>query len=334
MKPTQDGTATPRTASPAEPRRRSLTLAIVLGVVLILAVLALTVGWVLLSAREALTEPRSAGLYWTVLSVGSALFATVLVGVILYLTLSLKAINLSRRQSNFIDSVTHELKSPITSLKLYLQTLGRRQVSDAERADFHRFMLEDVEQLDALIDHMLDAARLDQRPVDTETEDVELGPVLQKTVGAVCARYKVSPAAVRCDLEPVVVRARHLDVELVFRNLIDNAVKYSGTPTAVEIEVRCGREGRVVTLIRDNGRTIPAKLRRKIFGRFVRLGRELEREKSGTGLGLFIVSSLVRRMGGSVAVRPRKGTSGNIFEVQLPGQALRRPSGAAAEVKA
>ena len=84
--------------------------------------------------------------------------------------LTIKAINLTRRQSNFMDSVTHELKSPIASLKLYLQTLGRRQVSEQERASFHRYMLEDVERLDNLINHLLDAARVERqedRPPDS-----------------------------------------------------------------------------------------------------------------------------------------------------------------------
>ena len=79
----------------------------------------------------------------------------VLVGVVMYLALTVKALNLNRRQSNFIDSVTHELKSPIASLKLYLQTMARREVSQEERDSFVRFMLEDVERLDTLITHLL-----------------------------------------------------------------------------------------------------------------------------------------------------------------------------------
>ena len=105
--------------------RRSLKLPIALGVTMIVMVVALIVGWVLLTVSGALRESNRAALYWTLLSVGASVLAAVLVGVVMYLTLSIKAINLNRRQSNFIDSVTHELKSPIASLKLYLQTLGK-----------------------------------------------------------------------------------------------------------------------------------------------------------------------------------------------------------------
>ena len=113
--------------------RRSLKLPIALGVSMIVMLVALIVGWVLLTVFGALRESDRAPLYWTLLSVGSSVLAAVLVGVVMYLTLSIKAINLNRRQSNFIDSVTHELKSPIASLKLYLQTLSLRQIDEAER---------------------------------------------------------------------------------------------------------------------------------------------------------------------------------------------------------
>ena len=125
----------------------------------------LTVGWVLVTVFGALKDASLSGVYWALLSIGSTFILLLVVGVVLYLILSIKAINLTRRQSNFIDSVTHELKSPIASMKLYLQTLSRHQVSQQLQADFHRFMLEDLERLDHLINQMLDAGRLDaERP--------------------------------------------------------------------------------------------------------------------------------------------------------------------------
>ncbi len=140
--------------------RRSIRWPVALGVVLIVLVVALTVGWVIVSASAALKSEHS-GIYWTLLAIGATFLVLVLVGVVLYLVLSVKAIRLNQRQSNFIDAVTHELKSPIASLKLYLQTLNRHHVTAEQQADFHRFMLGDVERLDGLIDHLLDAARLE-----------------------------------------------------------------------------------------------------------------------------------------------------------------------------
>src|SRR5512140_1596032 len=114
--------------------RRSLSLPIVLAIVMITLLVVLTIGWVLLSVVGA-KETELPGVYWALLATGSTFIALLVAGVVLYLILSIKAINLTRRQSNFIDSVTHELKSPIASMKLYLQTLSRHQVSQESQAD-------------------------------------------------------------------------------------------------------------------------------------------------------------------------------------------------------
>jgi signal transduction histidine kinase len=299
--------------------RRPLSLAITLAVVMIVLLLALTVGWVLFTVFGALTDASSAHVYWTLLTIGSTAYVLLVVGVVLYLVLSIKAINLTRRQSNFVDAVTHELKTPIASLKLALQTLNRRQISAEEQAGFHRYMLEDVERLDRLINQILDAGRLEAGVVRGEVNDVSLGPVLRECAEMVCLRYRQPPETVRLDVEPCTVRARHIDLDMVFRNLLDNAVKYAGPTPQVEVSVRPGPDGFIVATVADNGRGIPPPLRRKIFSRFVRLGSELEREKPGTGLGLYIVRTVVRRLGGGIRVKDRPGQSGAVFEVRLPG---------------
>lgn len=311
------------------PDRRSLQLPIALGVVMIVLVVALTVGWILLAVFGALQRQEMAPLYWTLLAVGTVVLGMILLGVVIYLVLSIKAINLNRRQANFVDSVTHELKSPIASLKLYLQTLNRHRVSDEEYDRFRRFMLDDVERLDELINHLLDAARLERRPVAAEVEDVDLTELLHQCRQAVCQRYYVSEDAVRLKAQPCLVRGARRDVDMVFRNLIDNAVKYAGKPPLVTIHSQAGDEGFIVTRIEDNGAGIPRKLRRKIFGRFVRLGLELEREKSGTGLGLYIVRTLVAQMRGSVKVYDAAAGSGTVFEVRLPGSSIEKAGAAA-----
>ena len=145
--------------------RRSLSLPITLGVLMILAIVALTVGWVLMWAGV-----FQSYLSVAMLTIGSTLFLLILLGVITYLTLSIKAINLTRRQSNFIDSVTHELKSPIASLKLYLQTMNKRELSDDEREKFLKFMADDVDRLDGLISHLLDARTMEKNIADKEYE--------------------------------------------------------------------------------------------------------------------------------------------------------------------
>ena len=298
--------------------RRSLHLPITLAIVMIAILAVLTVGWVLLAVFGALANTRFAGLNWTLLSVGTTFIALLLVGVIMYLGLSVDAINFTRRQSNFIDSVTHEFKSPIASMKLCLQTLNRHQVTPEEQASFYQFMLDDLDRLDLLITQVLEAGRLDTESACDEREDVVMGALLRDCARTVCLRYRVPPETVHVDAQDCIVRARRVDLEIIFRNLIDNAIKYAGPEPRVKIELMADQRGRALARISDNGRGIPPRLRRRIFRRFERLGTELERERPGTGLGLYIVQALVRRLGGRVRVLDGENSPGAVFEVRLP----------------
>lgn len=296
--------------------RRSLRLPIALGVLMIVVIVLLIVGWVLITVFSALSAEESQ-FYWILLTVGSVLFLFVLVGVIMYLILSVKAINLSRRQSNFIDSVTHELKSPIASLKLYLQTLKMRQVSDEEREKFVQFMLTDVDRLDGLISHLLDAGRVEQRRSNRECEPVNLSMVIQECIDSVSSRYQTTRDVIQMKLIEAYVWAPPVDLNIIYRNLIDNAVKYADDPPAVSIKMRLG-DNQVITEVCDNGPGIPQNQVKKIFGRFQRLGSELQRKKPGTGLGLYIVRTLVKQSGGSINLLQNGSLGGARFEIRLP----------------
>ena len=289
--------------------RRSIGWPILLGVVLIGSILALGVGWVLVSIAAAFGSGNAA-FYWVILGVGVALLVLLLIGVVVYLFLTVKAIALSQRQSNFIDSVTHDL-----------QTLNRRQVSPEQQADFHRFMLKDVERLDTLIDHLLDAAKTQKRPRWDE-KSCELEPILRAARDGAALRYGVAPERIR--IVPVPdgaipqVRGRSADLEIVFRNLVDNAVKYSLPDPEVEIGVDWKEGRQLIVRVSDNGPGIPPADRTQIFGRFVRLGNELERSTPGTGLGLYLVKSIVAQLRGRVSVSGRPGRRGTVMEVRLP----------------
>jgi two-component system, OmpR family, phosphate regulon sensor histidine kinase PhoR len=302
---------------------RSLRWPITLGVAMFIMLLALMVGWIVLSWRGFRVDSTWAGLYIALLSIGATLLTLAIVGTALYLTLSIKAINLTRRQSNFIDSVTHELKSPIASLKLYLQTLNRRHVGAAEQEVFFKDMLEDVERLDQLISHLLDVARLERDREAPQPEDLRLDEIIRACAEAVCQRYQRPAETITLNLPPTMVRAACVDLELIFRNLIDNGMKYaSDDRPLVEVSIQADEAARVVVRVSDNGPGIPHSLRHLIFGRFVRLGSELEREKPGTGLGLYIVRTMVGRLGGKIRIRDRERGGGTTFEVQLPGRIM------------
>ena len=298
--------------------RRALSLPITLAIVMIILLVVLIVGWVLLAVFGGMEGGASAAFYWTWLSIGITFLGLILAGVITYLVLSIKTISLTRRQSNFIDSVTHELKSPIASLKLYLQTLTRRQVPRDQEADFYQYMLEDVERLDQLINHMLEVGRVERGSAQREIREVNLAELLTHCSETVCLRYRVPLETVDLQLQPCLVNGSKVDLDMVFRNLIDNAVKYGGQDPKVNVKVELLPGDRVAVMVSDNGPGIPKKMRRKIFGRFVRLGMELEREKLGTGLGLYIVRTLVRRHRGMIRVHDGPDGTGTVFEVELP----------------
>jgi signal transduction histidine kinase len=306
--------------------RRSLKAPITLGVVMIVLVVVLAAVWIFGNVWVATGNPSSATIFWVILATGTVLLAGVLAGVIAYLTLTVKAFNLNRRQSNFIDSVTHELKSPIASLKLYLQTMARRSVDAKQQRDFHRIMLEDVERLDSLINHLLDAARLERGVEPAANEPVQLDELLSHCAVTACMRYQLPRETVRIESPEILVNSQLIQLEILFRNLIDNAVKYGGRPPRVEVLAQPTGDGKVVVSISDNGPGIPVAQRRKVFGRFVRLGNELERSTPGTGLGLYLVRNVTKTLGGTIRVHDLEDRPGTQFQVTIPGLCPKRVS--------
>ena len=296
----------------AERARSRLRLPITWGVLLITANVALLVVWIVLLVRQ---------YWWGALTIGSVAFALMLTGLGVYMFLTIKAVRLNQRQANFVDSVTHELKSPIASLKLYLQTLQMRALDEQRRSEFYDVMERELMRLDTLINHLLEVARLDAIGHDSHPEDVTMEPLLRRCAVAACAHHKRDPeTAFRFDCETAVVNARPLVLEMIFGNLLDNALKYGGDSPHVEVQVRMRNRNRVVTRVIDNGPGIPPEIRKKIFRIFYRGGNELERRQKGTGLGLYIVRTLVHLLRGRVAVHDRGERPGSVFEVELPGR--------------
>lgn len=291
--------------------RMTIGLPITLSVVLMSLNITLMVFWIALLARTA---------GWSALIIGVAFFSLILVGLSIYLVLMIKEVRLNHRQANFIDSVTHELKSPISSLRLYLETLEMRALSDEQRTKFYRVMEEELERLDHLITQLLEVGRLDAIGEQSEPEEISLETFLRKCGAAACAHHKKDEAeTVTYDFQPAMVYARPLVLETVFRNLLDNAIKYAGDPPQIEVRVRKSDRGRVIIQIIDNGQGVPHELRKRIFRMFFRAGSELTRRQKGTGLGLYIVHTLVKTLNGRISVHDREGQSGSVFEVELPG---------------
>ena len=293
--------------------RSSLHLPITLSVVLMVLNATLMVCWIVLLALAS---------SWGALITGTIVFAVILAGLSFYMFLMIKEVRLNQRQANFVDSVTHELKSPIASLKLYLETLQLRTVSDDQRGQFYQVMEDELERLDHLITQLLEVGRLDAIGQQSEPEDLYLDQLVRKCAQSTCAHHKRDEAAtVTYDMQPAIINARPLVVETIFRNLVDNAIKYGDEPPQIEIQMMATDRGRVITRVIDNGLGVPPKLRKRVFKIFFRAGSELTRTQKGTGLGLYIVQTLVRQLKGRISIHDRVGQPGSVFEVDLPGRA-------------
>jgi len=289
---------------------------------MIVMLVGLTVGWVLLNVFSALDAEKASrsSIYWVLLGVGAVLFAFLLAGVILYLIWIIQNINLNRRQSNFIDAVTHELKTPIASLKLYLQTLHRWDVQGPQRQQFYSTMMEDVERLDRLINQLLDVARLQRDQQDPASKEwVSLRSVTQECIERLAKQHSLSLEVFEVSIQDCQVLAHRIDIDVLLGNLLDNAIKYSSAEPYVEVRITFQNQSALIA-ISDNGPGIPRHLRRKIFSRFYRAGDELERRKPGVGLGLFLVRSIVERLKGSITVSERIKHPGATFLVTLPAR--------------
>jgi signal transduction histidine kinase len=182
-------------------------------------------------------------------------------------------------------------------------------------------MMDDVQRLDALFDHLLTVARLDHVERSEQLEEVPIDELLKSCADEVRRRYDLEPDQIKLEMTPAVVRGLTRDLEMVFLNLLDNAVRYGAERPLVIVQLNIERGKRAITRISDNGKGVSFDLRRKIFHRFYRGGSELERTTKGTGLGLHIVRSLLKKMKGKIHVHGRGPYGGATFEVDLPALA-------------
>lgn len=271
---------------------------------------------------------------WTGLILGTIALGISLFGISFYSFLTIKEIQLNRRQSNFVDSVTHELKTPIAALRLYLDTLLMRELSEKDRQEFYQTMEMELERLDQLINQLLEVGRLDAIGSQTEPEYVQLEDLLRNCAEVACRHHKQDVEEVfTFDVEPLALNSRRMLMEMVFGNLIDNAVKYGGTPPRVHVTAKAKARDRIVVQVRDHGVGIPDEQRSKVFQLFFRGSDELERTHKGTGLGLYIVRTLVGIMKGRITIADAPDGSGSLFEVLLPGRLAAGNPQHAAEVE-
>ncbi|MEY2726196.1 MAG: Sensor histidine kinase GlrK [Planctomycetota bacterium] len=268
---------------------------------------------------------------WGSLILGSSALAISLFGISFYSFLTIKEIQLNRRQSNFVDSVTHELKTPISALRLYLDTLLLREPEAADRREFYETMNTELARLDRLINQLLEVARLNAIGQQSEPEMVPLEPLLRHCAQAACLQHKLEITDVfKFNTAPLALTSRRILLEMIFGNLMDNAVKYGGQPPRIVVSATPLGLSRISIQIQDNGTGVAPENRRRIFQMFFRGSDELQRTRTGTGLGLYIVRTLVNLLQGSITVK-NAPEGGSVFEVILPGRQAAPPESAASE---
>ena len=309
--------------------RRSLALPLALGITMICLLIVVIVGWILVTISGALRENGSS-VYWVWLVLGTVVLCSILAGVAFYLAYAVNSIRINRRQANFIDAVTHELKSPMASLRLGLETMSRRKLSPQDTEKFTRAMKKDVHRLDRLISHLLDAAGLNVTEDDYRSETFDISEVIKDCISDVCTYHEFPEKLIAFSDQPIVHFGPVQDFEIIFRNLIDNAVKYSGKPPMISIHARKAlsdprienNAGAMIIEMENNGASVPDTEKQRVFERFERTGIELERTKPGVGLGLFIVKMLLKRNEGRIRLETPESGEGTRVVVEIPIQKL------------
>jgi signal transduction histidine kinase len=289
-------------------RRKSIGFFIALSAALISVILLLYVGWVFLSWRSGI-----------LLFLGVLLLAMLISGIVLNTFFLVREIRKSEQQDAFINAVTHELKTPVASIRLYLETLQTRAVDEAKRKDFYRIMLEDSNRLLETIEQILRTGRIGHSGRKPILSRIDLGGIVQECVTRARTLYNLPPESLSHQpRSPMTILADLDEVRAAVSNLIDNAVKYSGSSVKVSVEIAATDEKHVSVRVCDQGPGLSKTELKPIFKRFYRARGPAALRVSGTGLGLYIVRSVAKRHGGRAWAESEGPGRGSTFVLQLP----------------
>lgn len=295
-------------------RRKSVAFFITLGSCLVALAVALNVGWILLTPREA-----------ALLVLGVVFFSLIIAGLILNTIFLVREIRRNEEHDSFLNAVTHELKTPIASIRLYLETLQTRNVDEAKRQEFYEIMLADNDRLLNTVEQVLRAARTGHGNRHINTAFVNLATVTRECLATTRTRHPSLDAEAFSFVEntrddvPPVVRGDADELRAAIANLIDNAIKYSPENIRVRVEVDTLTVPlKVVVRVSDDGIGIPPDQLKTIFKRFHRVLHPGTSRTKGTGLGLFIVRAIIKKHRGQVVAESHGIGRGSIFTLQLP----------------
>ena len=272
-------------------RRKAIAFAIVLGACLVATAIVLNISWII-HWREVVP-----------LVLGIIFFAILIAGLVWNTIFLVREIRRNEKHDSFINAVTHELKTPVASIRLYLETLQSRNLDEAQRKKFYDIMLDDTERLMATVDQVLRAAQAGHKRGQEHWQEINLAELAAECVDLARVRHNLTEQQLRIEnhlvsQEESTVRGDHDELRAAIGNLLDNAVKYS--PNEKDIVVMLTSEGgHALVRVADKGVGIPKGELKRIFKRFYRVPLRAMTKVKGTGLGLFIVRSIAERHGGT-----------------------------------
>jgi two-component system, OmpR family, sensor histidine kinase SenX3 len=294
-------------------RGRAMFFFVTLGVCLVGVAVALNVGWIILNWRR---------LEWVI--IGIPFFILLIAGLILNTIFLVREVRRNERQDSFLNAVTHELKTPITSIRLYLDTMRRRDISHEQQQQFFAVMSEDTDRLMATVEQVLKAGELGQRMRSQVRERVDMDQLVQEAVTTARTRYHLDADAIQVDrreLQPgssFAVAGNPEELRTAVLNIIDNAVKYSPDGAHLTVVLSVESDAWVMVSVADQGLGIPQPQLKRIFRRFYRVPNRTILRVKGTGLGLFLVRSIARQHGGDAFAESAGEGRGATVHLQLP----------------
>jgi signal transduction histidine kinase len=292
-------------------RRKSVAFFITLGACLVALAIALNVGWILLNWREV-----------ALLVLGIVFFLVIIFGLVINTTFLIREIRRNEQHDAFINAVTHELKTPIASIRLYLETLQSRDIDEVQRHEFYNIMLADSDRLLRTVNQVLRAGRTGHRRRRISNSVIDVGATVRECLELTRVRYGLNEHHLMYFESPEAANARVSgdvdELKAAFSNLLDNAVKYSDDEVRVSVSVSSVDEKRVAVRVVDKGIGIPNAQLKRIFKRFYRVPGLFMAKVKGTGLGLFIVRSVIEKHGGRVYAESAGLGHGSTFVIQLP----------------
>jgi two-component system sensor histidine kinase SenX3 len=292
-------------------RRGTIAFFLCLGIGLVALTVALNVGWIILNWREGV-----------LLFFGIVFFALIIAGMVVNTIFLVRELRRSEQHDSFINAVTHELKTPIASIRLHVETLQRRELPEVRKQEFYKIMLSDADRLTDTVEQVLRAGRAGDKKAGRDKADVDFAQLVRECVDAIRTRHHLQPEALR--FEPgnngngAYVRGSAEDLRTAVANVLDNAVKYSVDGIDVQVKLETPDDKRVVLSVQDQGVGIAAEDLKRIFKRFHRLGNRSLAHVKGTGLGLFIVKSIAKKHGGKAFAESDGEGKGTTVVIELP----------------